>query len=175
MDIQPGTYSKGDWIVHAQHGVGQVKGIEKKVLDGENKVFFRVKTFNGVYWLSVVQTNVEYIRPITSEHKIKQALTTIRKTPKSLPKDHNKRNKVIVDSLKDPSLLAKARMIRDLNGKQQESRLNFTEEDAFIKMKNQLLDEWSVVQNEDRDILEEKLEKALQTSIEKWEKSSLAT
>lgn len=169
MDIQPGTYSKGDWIVHAQHGVGQVKGIEKKVLEGENKVFFRVKTFNGVYWLSAVQTNVEYIRPITSEHKIKKALTTIRRAPKQLPKDHNKRNKVILDALKDPSLLAKARMIRDLNGKQQESRLNFTEEDAFIKMKNQLLDEWSVVKEEDRDILEEILEKALQASVEKME------
>jgi len=169
MDIQPGTYSKGDWIVHAHHGVGQVKGIEKKVLEGENKVFFRVKTFDGVYWLSVVQTNVEYIRPITSENQIKQALTAIRRPPKQLPKDHNKRGKVIVDALKDPTLLAKARMIRDLNGKQQESRLNFTEEDAFIKMKNQFLDEWSVVQNEDRDVLEEKLEKALQTSVDKME------
>jgi len=169
MDIQPGTYSKGDWIVHAQHGVGQVKGIEKKILEGENKVFFRVKTFDGVYWLSVVKTDVEYIRPITSEYKIRQALTTIRRAPKQLPKDHNKRNKVIVDALKDPSLLTKARMIRDLNGKQQESRLNFTEEDAFIKMKNQLLDEWSVVKSEDRDVLEETLEKALQTSVDKME------
>jgi RNA polymerase-interacting CarD/CdnL/TRCF family regulator len=170
MDIQPSTYAKGDWIVHAQYGVGQVKGIEKKVLDGENKVFFRVKTFDSVYWLSVVRTDVEYIRPITSEHTIKRALTMIRKPPEQLPKDHNKRNKVILEALKDPSLYAKARMIRDLNGKQQESRLNFTEEDAFIKMKNQLLNEWSVVQGEDREILEEKLEKALQTSVEKMEK-----
>ena len=68
------------------------------------------------------------------------------------------RNKVIIEALKDPSLYAKARMIRDLNGKQQESRLNFTEEDAFLKMKKQLLNEWSVVENLDREILEEKLE-----------------
>ena len=169
MDIQPGTYSKGDWIVHAQHGVGQVRGIEKKVLEGEKKIFFRVKTFDGIYWLSVVQTNVEYIRPITSEHQIKKALTTIRRAPKPLPKDHNKRNKVIIEALKDPSLLVKARMIRDLNGKQQESRLNFTEEDALIKMKTQLLNEWSVIKGEDREILEEKLDKAFQTSVEKME------
>ena len=170
MDIQPGTYSTGDWIVHAHHGVGQVKGIERKMLDGENKVFFRVKTFNGEYWLSVVQTDVEYIRPITSEHQIKRALTMIRKPPEPLPKDHNKRTKVIVEAMKDPSLYVKARMIRDLNGKQQESKLNFTEEDAFLKMRNQLLNEWSVVENEDRKVLEEKLEKALQISLDKASK-----
>ena len=167
MDIQPGTYSKGDWIVHAHHGVGQVKGIEKKVLEGENKVFFRVKTFDGEYWLSVVQTNVEYIRPITSEYQIKKALTKIRKPPEQLPKDHNKRSKVITEALKSPSLYAKARMIRDLNGRQKEAKLNFTEEDAFLKMKNQLLNEWSIVQEEDRGILEEKLERALETSVDK--------
>lgn len=172
MKIQPSTYSKGDWIVHAQYGVGQVRGIEKKVLDGENKVFFRVKTFDGVYWLSVVRTDVDYIRPITSEHTIKRALTMIRKPPEQLSKDHNKRNKVIIEALKDPSIYAKARMIRDLNGKQQDSRLNFTEEDAFIKMKNQLLNEWSVVQGEDREILEEKLEKALETSVMKVAKAA---
>ncbi len=167
MDIQPGTYSKGDWIVHAHYGVGQVKGIEKKVLDGEKKLFFRVKTFDGEYWLSVVKTDVEYIRPITSEYKIRQALTMIRKPPEQLPKDHNKRNKVIIEALKDPSLYAKARMIRDLNGKQQISKLNFTEEDAFLKMKQQLLNEWSIVKEMDQEILEEKLENALEISLEK--------
>lgn len=167
MDIQPGTYSKGDWIVHAHYGVGQVKGIEKKVLEGEKKLFFRVKTFDGEYWLSVVKTDVEYIRPITSEYKIRQALTMIRKPPEQLPKDHNKRNKLIIEALKDPSLYVKARMIRDLNGKQQISKLNFTEEDAFLKMKKQLLNEWSIVKETDHEILEEKLENALEISLEK--------
>ena len=167
MDIQPGTYSTGDWIVHAHYGVGQVKGIEKKVLEGEKKLFFKVKTFDGVYWLSVVKTNVEYIRPITSEYQIKRALTIIRRPPKQLSENHSQRNKAISDALNDPSIYAKARMIRDLNGKQQESRLNFTEEDAFLKMKKQLLNEWSVVQDIDRKVLEEKLDKALETSVEK--------
>lgn len=135
MKLQPSAYSKGDWIVHTHYGVGQVRGIEKKVLEGEKKLFFRVKTFDSVYWLSVVKTDVEYIRPITSEYQLKKALTIIRRPPKELPKDHNQRGKAIVEALKDPALYPKARMIRDLNGRQQESRLNFTEEDALAKMK----------------------------------------
>jgi RNA polymerase-interacting CarD/CdnL/TRCF family regulator len=167
MDVQPGTYSKGDWIVHARYGVGQVKGIEKKTLEGENKLFFKVKTFDSVYWLSVVRTDVEYIRPITSEYQIKRALTLIRKPPEKLPENHNHRNKAISEALSDPSLYTKARMIRDLSGKQHASKLNFTEEDAFLKMKKQLLNEWSIVEDKDQDVLEEKLEKALETSAGK--------
>jgi hypothetical protein len=34
-------------------------------------------------------------------------------------------------------------------------------------MKKQFLNEWSVVQNMDREVLEEKLDKALETSLEK--------
>jgi RNA polymerase-interacting CarD/CdnL/TRCF family regulator len=172
MDIQPGTYSKGDWIVHAHYGVGQVKGIEKKELDGEKKLFFKVKTFDGVYWLSVVKTDVEYIRPITSEYQIRRALTIIRRPPEKLPENHVQRNKAISDALKASALNTKARMIRDLNGKQQVSKLNFSEEDALLKMKKQLLNEWSVVEDTDRKVLEEKLEKALETSIEKGLKAS---
>jgi len=167
MKIQSPTFSKGDWIVHARYGVGQVKGIEKKELDGEKKLFFRVKTFEGVYWLSIFRTDVEYIRPITSEHQIKRALTIIRKPPEKLPENHTMRNKIIIEATNDSSIYHKARMIRDLNAKQQVSKLNFTEEDAFLKMRKQLLNEWSVVTGADPEELELKLEKALQTSIEK--------
>jgi len=172
MKIQSPTFSKGDWIVHARYGVGQVKGIEKKELDGEKKLFFRVKTFEGVYWLSIFRTDVEYIRPITSEHQIKRALTIIRKPPEKLPENHTMRNKIIIEATNDSSIYHKARMIRDLNAKQQVSKLNFTEEDAFLKMRKQLLNEWSVVTGADPEELELKLEKALQTSIEKVAETS---
>jgi RNA polymerase-interacting CarD/CdnL/TRCF family regulator len=167
MNIQPATFSKGDWIVHARYGVGQVKGIEKKELEGEQKLFFKVKTFDGVYWLSVVKTDVEYIRPITSEYQLKRALTIIRRPPKELPENHTERSKLISKTLKEPSLYPKARMIRDLNGKQHETKLNFTEEDAFLLLKKQFLNEWSVIQDADRHTLEEKLDQALETSIDK--------
>jgi len=165
MNVQQSTYEKGDWIVHANYGVGQVRELEKKELEGEKKAFYRVRTFNGEYWLSVTRTDVEYIRPITSEYKINRALTMIRQTPEILPENHTERSKVIKEAIKDPSLYTKACMIRDLHGKDQESKLNFTEEDALLKMKKQFLNEWSVIKDVDKEILEEKLDKALDASI----------
>lgn len=164
MNVQQSTYTEGDWIVHAHYGVGQVRATEKKELDGEKQIFHRVKTFDGEYWLSVSGANVEHIRPIASEYQINRALTMVRKSPERLPENHTERSKVINEAVKDPSLYTKACMIRDLNGREQESRLNFAEEDALSKMKKQFLDEWSVIKNVDREILEEKLDQALNTS-----------
>ena len=167
MDIQPGTYSTGDWIVHANYGVGQVEGIEKKILGGEKKLFFKVKTFDGVYWLSVVKTNVEYIRPITSRNQIKRALTMLREASRELPHDHSKRSKMIMEAVKGTSLFLKAGMIRDLYGRQTTSKLSFTEEDALAKLKKQFVSEWAAVTGTDRTELERELGTVLLTSAEK--------
>ena len=163
MDIQKNTFTKGDWIVHAYYGVGQVREKEKKELDGEKQVFYRVETLDGEYWLSASRTNVEYIRPIASEYQIRRALAMVRKKPRKLPESHIQRSRMINEAIKDPSLYPKACMMRDLSGKGKKSELSFTEEDALLKMKNQFLDEWSVIKNVDREILEEKLDNALNT------------
>jgi len=172
MKVEQSIYLRGDWIVHARYGVGQVQGIEKKALDGKQKLFFKVKTFDGVYWLPVVNTEVDYIRPITNEGKIKRALTVIRKPPEQLSSNHFQRSRDISEALSEISLLAKARMIRDLHGKQEETKLNLNEENALAKMKRQFLNEWSVVEELDMEVLEERLEQALAASVKK--RSSVA-
>ena len=164
MNVQESAFERGDWIVHAYHGVGQVRDLENKKLDGQKQDYYRVRTFNGEYWLSASRAEVDHIRPITSEYQINKALKMIREAPEKLPENHTERSKVISEAIKDPSLYTKACMMRDLHGKEQESKLNFSEEDAFLKMRKQFLDEWSVVKDVDREILEEKLDNALSAS-----------
>ncbi len=161
MGVQAGTYARGDWIVHAHHGVGQVRAMEKKELEGKQDIFHRVKTFDGEYWLSVAGTDVEYIRPIASEYQINRALRMVRKTPEELPESYTQRGKMIHEAIQDSSLYTRARMIRDLNGREKESKLNFSEEATLLKMKKQFLDEWSVIKKMDREILEQKLDEVL--------------
>jgi RNA polymerase-interacting CarD/CdnL/TRCF family regulator len=161
------TYSTGDWIVHAYYGVGQVKGRDKKTLAGEKQSFFKVKTFNGVYWLPIKKADVDHIRPLASKYQIRRALSLIRKAPKILPNDYKIRGKAISKALKDVSLYAKARMIRDLNGKKYSSKLNISDQEALEKMKKQFLNEWAVIKDENKQELEEKLNEALHSSIEK--------
>jgi RNA polymerase-interacting CarD/CdnL/TRCF family regulator len=167
MSSQQEILTKGDWIVHAHYGVGQIKGKDKKSFDGEKKTFFRVRTFNGVYWLSTSNTETDHIRPIASKNQIKRALRLIRRAPKKLPKDYKKRGKEISGVLRDVSLYPKVRMIRDLYARKRAKKLNFSEGDALEKMKKSFIDEWSLVDGLEPDVLEGRLRQALRTSLEK--------
>jgi RNA polymerase-interacting CarD/CdnL/TRCF family regulator len=167
MEGQQILFGKGDWIVHARYGVGQVEGMEKKVLDGEKHIFLKVKTFNCMYWLPMAGMDADRIRPVTSEYRLNKALKLIRQAPAELPKDHNKRQKAIAQVFKDTSLYEMACMIRDLHGRQAEARLNFLEEDALKKLRAQFVNEWAIVKQTDRVELEAKLGEALADSLEK--------
>lgn len=160
-------FSKGNWIVHASYGVGQIKGKGKKTLAGDKQTFLKVKTFNSVYWLPESNIDVDYIRPLSSRNKFGRALTLIRKPPNKLSKDHKQRKIEINQVFNSVSLYSKARMIRDLFGRKISSQLNPTEVAALEKMRKQLLNEWSVVNGEDRNVLKEKLDEALEISVEK--------
>lgn len=166
MNVNQNTFRKGDWIVHSFYGIGQISGIVKKKVEGKKQVFYMVKKKNGKYWLHSKNTNLKQIRPLSSKTEIKRALTIIRKPPAKLLKDKIQRRKKFIHAVVNGSLYSKARLIRDLHGKRVSSKLDYWEETRLKKIKNQFLYEWSLVNNEDREILEKQLKKALNASIE---------
>jgi RNA polymerase-interacting CarD/CdnL/TRCF family regulator len=137
-------------------------------LEGVKKMFFRVKTFNGVYWLPAKNTEVSHIRPVASEYQIKKALTILRKPPNALAKDYKRRGKEISHVLEDCTLYAKAHVIRDLHGRKMTSSINQTEVALLDKLKKEFLHEWAIVTSKENKVLEDKLDQALKTSMEKF-------
>ena len=163
------SFSKGDWIVHSNHGVGQVKGIEKKELDGVKHSYFRVRTSNCVYWLLEKNVEVPHIRPLVSRYKINKALSILRKKPKPLPKDYKIREMAIKEMISDSSIYSKARLIRDLYGRKYTAKLNQTDIDVLEKIKKQFLNEWSLIGDKDVDELSVNLSELLKKSVKKLE------
>jgi RNA polymerase-interacting CarD/CdnL/TRCF family regulator len=163
-------YSKGDWIVHTAYGVGQVKGKDTKILDGNKKSFLKVKTFSSEYFLPTKNWDVPHIRPLSSIYQMRKALSIIRKPPEPMRKDYKQRGKQISEALADPSLYSKAEIIRDLSGRKKTGKLNVSEGEIFEKTINEFINEWSVVSDQDKEELRERLDTALEISIEKLKK-----
>lgn len=138
------TYSKGAWIVHHYYGVGQVKGIEKKVLDGNESSYYKVKTRNSQFWVPVDGADSSRLRPLSSHEDIKKIARILRRKPDLMDPDHMQRKRVIREVLAEGSLLEMARLIRDLSARQTEKKLNPTEEDALKRFRDRLVREWSV-------------------------------
>ena len=155
----------GDNIVHSAHGIGTVKGISRKKLRGEKQVFYRVKTNRLTYWLPVVNSNTDRIRPVRAPSTFRATISTIRKKPKKLNKNFRLRLKYINNELAKCALLANARLIRDLHARNCDKPLHINENHIYEKIREQYINEWSISANISKAEAEEKLNYALLESL----------
>lgn len=138
-------YKKGDWIVHTSYGVGQIRKIEKKPIHGKVVKVFRVKTSNSIYWLPVKNADNDRIRRIAGKKKLKKALKKLGTKPEKMGKNYRSRNSHIAEVFTKDSVNKKVELLRDLLGLRKKKVWSNTENDAAIKIFNQLANEYSIV------------------------------
>lgn len=158
---------KGDYVVHTAHGVGMVTGVEKKELGGKLKEFYRVKTNSLTYWIPVKSVRKDKIRRVSSPHTFENMLSLIRRQPRKIAKQYRSRQKKVSTALTESSLRARARMIRDLHGRQVRKDLNFNDQMALEKLKKHFVEEWVIASGMEKKEAMEKLNQALSASAAK--------
>ncbi|KAA3643447.1 MAG: hypothetical protein DWQ07_23320 [Chloroflexi bacterium] len=161
------SFGKGDWIVHHFYGVGQIKGIEKKELDGEKTSYYKVQAKNSLFFIPVGFEDNDRLRPLASKRELNSALKILKKEPEPLNKDHNQRKRELQEASLDGSLAAIVRMVRDLSFRQLSNPLNPTEEDTLRRFKQRFAREWSVRMETDEDTAEQKINTVLSEQIAK--------
>ncbi|MDY6874068.1 MAG: CarD family transcriptional regulator [Chloroflexota bacterium] len=165
-------FKVGDWIVHHYYGVGEVKGILEKGVDEDRQTFYKVKTNKIVYWLPVGEEDSDHIEPLRTKLDFQAALKTIAAQPERLAIHHKARKKNINDRWKDGDLKARARLMRDLNGRLKRNKLNFNEKELFKKVQKHFIDEWLLADaTMTRKEAQKQLNEALQESVKKERKA----
>lgn len=157
--------AKGDWIVHANYGLGQVLGEDRKVLAGEEKEYYKVETRTATYWLPKNRVNAETIREVASEKRFEQALSEIEAKPEIMAKDFRTRRAKIAEIISTNSVVAFASLIRDLYYRRKQKNLNQNEKNALDLLKTRFAREWSIARGIDEAEALSRLEKTLATAI----------
>jgi RNA polymerase-interacting CarD/CdnL/TRCF family regulator len=137
------SFRKGDWISHLHHGVGQVEGKEKKTLDGETLEYYKVKTRNGVYWIPTDSLDPERIRRVVSEKNLQKAIKILESPAKLMNSKHTERKKRINKVIAEGDLNGFCTLLRDLQGKKTDKKLNNTEQRAHASVKKKIASEWA--------------------------------
>ena len=138
-------YAAGAWVVHRDHGIGQVKNIETKSIGGKANTYCKIQTFNSTLWLPTTKMGDEWLRPVATLDEIKSALKILKKVPEPMANNLNSRKSRIqgVDSNDSPAVVAE--LLRDLWGfKRQKKNLSQAEEKALRHFTDCFLAEWSV-------------------------------
>lgn len=161
-------YKEDDWIVHATHGVGVVKGLDTKNLRGEKRVFYIVKTDKLTYWLPVVNSQSDRIRSVCAPATFSKMLSIIRRKPEKLSNNFRVRVKHIQEEIAKCSLSANVKLMRDLHARNAEKSLHVNEHRIYEMLKNQFINEWSVSAGIDKEEAEARLNDALEVGLNKY-------
>ncbi len=152
----------GDYIVHYYHGVGKVKDIVEKGLDGNQKLYYKVSTKKIDYWIPMEDEGSEHIEPIRSKEDFDEALKIIEKKPVPIAKHHKTRKKRIHDRWMIGSLQSRAELLRDLYGRLKLEKLSFSEKQMMEKVQNFFISEWLIT---DQDLSRKQAMKNLRTAL----------
>jgi RNA polymerase-interacting CarD/CdnL/TRCF family regulator len=138
-------YSIGEWVVHSQYGVGQIKKTEVMPFHGEQIECFRVQVQDGAFWFPTNTSENPRIRPVASLETMTKATKNLRRKPGNLDKDKKYWTQRIKEVPADGDLLSISHLIRDLSAQQAKKRLNESQVRALTEFKERLLNEWSAI------------------------------
>ena len=155
---------KGDWVIHAHHGIGKVMGSCSKIIDGEKMDCLEIKTVNLTFWLPITDSGIGHIRLMSTPSNFEEALITISGLPELLSEDFRVRTSYINEEISKASLISRARIIRDISGRNAKKSIEINEKNTLQKLKTQFVEELMVVCNVNSQIAQTKLDKALQKS-----------
>ena len=157
MATEENEYSRGDWIVHSYYGVGKVKKIERKMINGEKKKFYRVESDASIYWIPVEGANESHIRALAKASTIRRALNLLKEKPKEMASSFKVRQTRIKEVLAEGNLRPMIRLVRDLWGRSQVSNLSMTELNALRQAMENLVVESAVAEGTSNEVATSKL------------------
>ncbi len=158
----------GDWVAHYHHGIGKIKGLVKKVMDGDKQTFYKVSTQEMDYWIPIEEEDADHIKPIRSKKDFENALKVLAQTPRPIAKHHKSRKKIIHERWLKGSLPSRAALLRDLYAHAQLKKLNFNEKEIFSKVRKFFVNEWIITDPTlTHQLAQSRIDEALNESIGK--------
>lgn len=158
------TYSIDDWVVHSYYGVGQIKRIEVKPINEEDKECYKVKTKDSTFWFPTTDAENPRIRPVATQDMMKKVIRELKRKPHLLDQDKTIWKKKIEEVQAEGDLLSISILVRDLSGQQVVRDLNQTEKNALEHFKERLLREWASITQEDIDTLRTEMNEYIKSS-----------
>ena len=147
------TFAVGDLAVYPAHGVGQIKSIESRVVNGEEHNFYIMKVIENGMVIMIPTNNVESVglREIIDKKEIPKVYKVMKSRKDSMPDNQtwNRRYREYMDKIKTGSLYDVAEVFRDLFLLKLTKDLSFGERKLYDTAQVLLVRELSTAKNTD--------------------------
>jgi CarD family transcriptional regulator len=156
------TFEVGDLAVYPAHGVGQIKSIESRIVNGEEHKFYIMKVIENSMVIMIPTNNVESVglREVIDKKEVSKVYE-VMKTRKDLMPDNqtwNRRYREYMDKIKTGSLYDVAEVFRDLFLLKLTKDLSFGERKLYDTAQVLLVRELSTAKNSDEETIISEIE-----------------
>ena len=155
-------FQVGELAVYPAHGVGEIKAIESRVVNGEKHDFYIMKVLENGMVIMIPISNVESVglRDIIDKKEIPKVYEIMKFRKDGLPDNQtwNRRYREYMDKIKTGSLYDVAEVFRDLFLLKLTKDLSFGERKLYDTAQVLLVRELSTAKNTDEDTIISEIE-----------------
>ena len=153
----------GDKIVYPMHGAGIIEGIESRMINGKEVLYYNIKIISGniKLMLPVENHSQMQLRPIISKDDAKDILKNFDKISDSEDTTWNKRYKANVDKLRKGDILNVATVLKELIKREHDCGLSTGDRKMLILTKNIFCSEINLAIGIDVDTIYKSLTSAI--------------
>jgi len=154
------VFNIGDKIVYPMYGAGVIEGMEEKVVDGENKMYYVLKIPVGdlKIIISVKKADTLGLRQISSSSEVLGIINHVE--PIEMPDNWNQRYKDNVERIKTGSLEKVVQVFKTLIFRERKKSLSSVEKKLLGTAKQIILSEIILSQNIEKEQAEAILEQS---------------
>lgn len=139
-------FKSGDWVVHCKHGLGQVKAIEQRALNGNTAVpYYMVQVADLTIWIPADENIKQRLRVPASAAEFRKFLTILSSPPETLSADRRQRNVELLDRIEAGGIAALCKVIRDLAAHRHAKTWNEYDSSLMRRAQKTLLGEWCFI------------------------------
>lgn len=135
-------FQVGDTVMHWNHGLGQITGLEERKVTGESQMYYVLRIRDLNIWVPADKLAAGRIRPPTSARSFKKLLAVLSGPAHSLPDDRRERKATLHTRMSDGTAESLCHVIRDLTKREEARPLNDDDRSTLERARDMLLGEW---------------------------------
>jgi CarD family transcriptional regulator len=132
----------GDPVVHWTYGIGEIVGMEERILEGRKTLYYVVKIQSFSIYVPVDGKAISRLRPPTTKREFSKLFNILSGSGESLSEDRFERKIQLHKELADGSAENLCHVIRNLTSFSQKKQLNDDDRSIMNRAWTSLVGEW---------------------------------
>lgn len=139
------TFSPGDWVVHRNYGIGQIKAIETKTIGEKETTYYKIEAHNNSMIWAPVTSEEKLLRSAASKDEFAEVVQVLKRPSHRMNTHFQTRIARIRQVSREGNPVMLARTVRDLWARRsRRGQLSSTEESHWRRLADRLIAEWTV-------------------------------